>query len=855
MKPIARPSGIVCSIIAAVCSISSTGARATPVPCSSLAIDPATVPLDDYPEFLLDPGTDLTILSNGDHVVDVRIAPPIALLHGNDYICGTDYSADLTDGTATINFVRRGPYFIRIIRQSGAIEGYLAAVGVRSYGTTCQGGASKEIDCGDPDIVIVANNIGWEHSWGDTGEIVDGIQAAKDAICAKYKANGNQPIDVAINAHGSSGSIDISGEKLSSENVDEFMEGLAGKISSLTIFSCSVAAGEDGQSLICELEIGLGADVTGFTGKVSDTPPDQEQAWFTSGEPYSWQACGGSSNSCFEPHAEPGCEDATCCSQVCELDPFCCQVQWDFVCVNYAFSLNCTQPQQCVPAYPNDCADGPQQVTGVEAGPVTVPYSTVGANTDGNPGSCGLPGADLWYLLQAPSDGILSVDTCDSATTYDSTLAVYDVGDGTYDPQDIAADQGLAACDDDGCGVVGAGSNLELEVQAGTHYLVRVGGYQGASGNGLLRFELIDKESLFSTGPPRPVVLNGVPNTLLGWSSGNLSASAPQRWTAQPFTLPAAPAGSDGWLVTRIEVAGFSPAGAVNERLNYIIWNRNGLNAPVDGDQVAQGTVVFPVPQDHPTMPGADAFLHVIETELVPLSLVSSGSYWLTVYADNGSGGAVQSNFAWFTNADFGINNLDGGGNAFMWRSFMFPIPGFEFFTSPAIAVDPAVNSDPKDLYNTSFRLRGRPAPPDSCPADINDDFLVNINDLLGVISDWGACTGCAGDIDHNGLVNVIDLLSVIGSWGPCQITLQACAGCPPSSNAWCIYQVTNVVAGPMAVGDQFCVHCPVLTVPPNCPAAVFVVPTLPASTVNAVGLFQTCQSCPAGLNTYEPAP
>ncbi len=63
---------------------------------------------------------------------------------------------------------------------------------------------------------------------------------------------------------------------------------------------------------------------------------------------------------------------------------------------------------------------------------------------------------------------------------------------------------------------------------------------------------------------------------------------------------------------------------------------------------------------------------------------------------------------------------------------------------------------------------------PPACPADINHDSVVNVADLLSVISNWGFCTDCAkclSDIypdPHDCVVNVGDLLRVISSWGAC---------------------------------------------------------------------------------------
>ncbi|MCI0676923.1 MAG: dockerin type I domain-containing protein, partial [Phycisphaerales bacterium] len=60
------------------------------------------------------------------------------------------------------------------------------------------------------------------------------------------------------------------------------------------------------------------------------------------------------------------------------------------------------------------------------------------------------------------------------------------------------------------------------------------------------------------------------------------------------------------------------------------------------------------------------------------------------------------------------------------------------------------------------------------CLADIapeNGDGMVNVIDLLAVISQWGGGPGSAGDIAPgcgDGIVNVTDLLAVISAWGAC---------------------------------------------------------------------------------------
>jgi len=54
-----------------------------------------------------------------------------------------------------------------------------------------------------------------------------------------------------------------------------------------------------------------------------------------------------------------------------------------------------------------------------------------------------------------------------------------------------------------------------------------------------------------------------------------------------------------------------------------------------------------------------------------------------------------------------------------------------------------------------------------ACPSDINGDAVVNINDLLELISQWGGVSG-SGDINADDIIDVSDLLIIVGSWGPC---------------------------------------------------------------------------------------
>jgi hypothetical protein len=53
------------------------------------------------------------------------------------------------------------------------------------------------------------------------------------------------------------------------------------------------------------------------------------------------------------------------------------------------------------------------------------------------------------------------------------------------------------------------------------------------------------------------------------------------------------------------------------------------------------------------------------------------------------------------------------------------------------------------------------------CSADVNQDEVINVQDVLLVVGAFGNAGG-PEDINEDGIVNVSDLLLVIATWGPC---------------------------------------------------------------------------------------
>jgi subtilisin family serine protease len=54
------------------------------------------------------------------------------------------------------------------------------------------------------------------------------------------------------------------------------------------------------------------------------------------------------------------------------------------------------------------------------------------------------------------------------------------------------------------------------------------------------------------------------------------------------------------------------------------------------------------------------------------------------------------------------------------------------------------------------------------CPADLNGDGSVAIEDFLELLSSWGPNPGHPADLDGDGSVGITDFLTLLATWGPC---------------------------------------------------------------------------------------
>ncbi len=227
---------------------------------------------------------------------------------------------------------------------------------------------------------------------------------------------------------------------------------------------------------------------------------------FTLGFTESTANC-ASTMSCGVVHAEPGCADQLCCGQVCAINPLCCELGWDAMCVQGAVDTCGYFVYTCVAGGPaNNCATSAQVVSASSV----VAFDSTAATIDGPKQNC--PGvaadifADVWFKIASPANGVLSADTCNQMA-FDSKIAIYDMGTSpaTFDYNTL--NTAMVGCNDDGggtCYMTGGttpyASSLSITASVGHTYLVRLGGFGAADlGAGTITFAVPVPCSLPST--------------------------------------------------------------------------------------------------------------------------------------------------------------------------------------------------------------------------------------------------------------------------------------------------------------------------------------------------------------------
>ena len=54
------------------------------------------------------------------------------------------------------------------------------------------------------------------------------------------------------------------------------------------------------------------------------------------------------------------------------------------------------------------------------------------------------------------------------------------------------------------------------------------------------------------------------------------------------------------------------------------------------------------------------------------------------------------------------------------------------------------------------------------CDGDLDCDGLVGLQDVIRLLSGWGACDLCGADLDDDAIIGFQDLVALLAAWGGC---------------------------------------------------------------------------------------
>jgi hypothetical protein len=462
-------------------------------------------------------------------------------------------------------------------------------------------------------------------------------------------------------------------------------------------------------------------------------------------------ACADADGSCGEVHSTPGCTDISCCAVVCDPasggDAFCCEVSWDSTCVDTAIALCGIYIYTCeAPQYDNDCATSPMAI-GLGT---PVAFNTTGANTDG-PDEIGCGSAyedypiwsDLWYMVDSPDGGIMTA-TCCNVADFDTKIAVYDAGaiGSTFDPANLPS--AFIICNEDCDDPTFFSSEALTAVDAGTQYLIRVGGYQGSTGTGDLTVSIDAPE------PPIPAQTCDTPgpdtftqsNTDV-MNAGGVACAAGGITTENNYcrVYTAADMGDDMFTIDCIQFGMDNPGSYIAAGIN-LYKSASGSPAPY-GDLEVLASNAFGL-----YTTAGNEYVNVTFLDGVVVDLSDGSSLVVEVSIPQaldgfvtfagGTAADVSSGTTYIRSAPCGISEYIPNGD------IGFDLEWFVFVDGTAGAGQP------------------------DCPGDFNGDGMVDGADFGYILAAWGTCPGCPEDLNGDGEVNGADVGLVLSVWGAC---------------------------------------------------------------------------------------
>lgn len=294
-----------------------TPSYAAPLSDVDLYFDPASINLQEsyYPVIDLvsgglaqfgSPGRLVTganilpMLNFGDYGTGYTFSPSDYLIQPN--LPGT-YSADLTNGFLTAQFIDDGAYHMRVFYEDGSSEVHAvfvdAGVGNPYGGQDRNNGSApwKQVDAKEADLYIISTGAADDGFINSANNLIPNgpnkatastIQQAKDAIAARSAALGRK-IKVVIIGHGFQGSIRLghgdTAERINNSGNPNSMSGtdfgnmIKDHVSMINLFGCDTGGGVAGGQLLQDIT-NTGVMAQAYTSTVGLT----NTKWFA----YNW---------------------------------------------------------------------------------------------------------------------------------------------------------------------------------------------------------------------------------------------------------------------------------------------------------------------------------------------------------------------------------------------------------------------------------------------------------------------------------------------------------------------------------------------------------------------------------------
>jgi hypothetical protein len=458
--------------------------------------------------------------------------------------------------------------------------------------------------------------------------------------------------------------------------------------------------------------------------------------------------CDGATGGCAEEHPTPGCDDITCCSLTCEVEPFCCDIEWDSSCVSIAVDVCGIYQYECVaPAYANDCATSPTMMSNGQV----LAFNTVGANTDGpDAPECGsgdddLPiWGDLWYMIEVADEATVTM-TCCNLADFDTKIAMYSAGaiGDPIDPSTLPDD--IIGCNEDCDDPDFFSSELISTVPAG-QYLVRVGGFLDARGTGDLVVSWEEPEPPLAApecATPGDTNISQITVDSAEFGNGGVwCGAAAENVIARSY--PAADLGG-AFDVSCVDFAWF-----FNEIDSYMptIINLYVTDAANPLDQTVQNLVattscgLYSGPEGAPYTISSQSFDAPINIE------ITDGEFLMVEVRIQRqlAGGVEYGGFCGFLLSDSTAEGYISCGGDYFGSLSDIGFPDLQ----PYIV------------------LNGSPAGGSQCEGDFNDDGIVNGADFGSILAAWGPCADCPEDLNEDGQVSGADVGLLLSLWGNC---------------------------------------------------------------------------------------